>query len=58
MKHIDQAEIEAERIRNNKCPKCGKDVKDKGSYIRCTSCNWALTNGTWSKDGYVIQLPD
>jgi tRNA(Ile2) C34 agmatinyltransferase TiaS len=51
---LERAELEAGRIRANKCPKCGADVKDKGSYIRCTSCAWSLTNGEWHDEGYVI----
>lgn len=34
-------------------------MKDKGSYTRCTSCSWAITNGTVStRMGYAVQLGD
>jgi len=47
------AEIQARRIRAGLCPLCGAATKDKGSYIRCVSCNWELTNGKWDNDGCV-----
>lgn len=47
------AEIHARRIRAGLCPQCGARVKDKGSYMRCISCNWELTNGNWDDDGCV-----
>jgi len=52
---MSQDDLEAERIRANTCPKCGNRVKDKGSFIRCVSCSWALTHGVYnSEEGYVI----
>lgn len=54
MEPVDRAELEADRIRRGKCPKCGVDVKDKGSCIRCTVCPRSLTNGEWNDEGYVI----
>lgn len=51
----NRSDVEADRIKQNKCPRCGHDIKDKGSYIRCTKCPWELTNGTYnSKEGYAI----
>jgi ribosomal protein L37AE/L43A len=50
----DKSEIEADRIRRGLCPACGEKAKDKGSYIRCTKCNWCLTDGTWNDEGFVI----
>jgi tRNA(Ile2) C34 agmatinyltransferase TiaS len=46
-------EIQARRIRAGLCPQCGGRTKDKGSYIRCVSCNWELTNGRWDDDGCI-----
>lgn len=45
---------ESRRIMDGRCPACGGDVKDKGSYIRCTVCDWSLTNGEWHDEGYIV----
>ena len=56
---IERAEWEQRRIRANRCPKCGEAMKDKGSYVRCTSCAFGITNGTWNTErGYAVQYPD
>jgi hypothetical protein len=51
-----QYEIEAERIAAGKCPACGDGVKDKGGYMRCFSCPFCITNGTWNEEeGWCIE---
>jgi len=56
---MSKREVEAIRIRDGKCPKCGADMKDKGSYIRCTKCQFSITNGGWSEsDGFAYQIVD
>lgn len=50
----DKSDIEAERIRRGLCPVCGSKAKDKGSFIRCTRCEWCLADGVWSGEGYVV----
>lgn len=55
----DEADLQAERIKANLCPLCGKPMKDKGSYVRCTSCRFAVTDGVWAdREGYCIQGAD
>lgn len=54
-----RAQIESDRIKKELCPKCGRPIKDKGSYIRCTSCPWSLNNGEYnSEEGYCIEYVD
>lgn len=53
---MDRSEIESARIKKGKCPECGADMKDKGTYMRCTSCTFSVTNGVWSEEeGYAIE---
>ena len=39
-------DIGKECIRAFRCPRCAAPIKDKGSYARCTECDWAITNGS------------
>lgn len=53
------SEQQCELIKQGKCPKCGDYVKDKGGYVRCCSCDFEITNGTWNTtEGYAIQYID
>jgi len=35
----------SELICLNRCPLCAEDLKDKGSYTRCTSCCFCVSHG-------------
>jgi len=53
----DKSDIESELIKYGLCPKCGSDVRDKGTYIRCTKCPFEITNGVWAQEeGYCYQI--
>ena len=59
MDDIGEKALESERIKAGKYPACGKDIKDKGSYLRCTECSWNLTHGFYNQEnGYVVHYDD
>lgn len=56
---MDKSELESQRIKENRCPRCGADMKDKYTYMRCTVCSFSIDNGTWSPtEGWCSQIID
>jgi len=46
---MDFNEVTKELVQNNRCPKCAAKIKDKGSYLRCTECDWGLESGSYDR---------
>lgn len=67
---ILQSELEAKRIKQGLCPRCGYVVNKLASsvitetgkiarrwtHVRCTKCSFSIVNGLWDQsEGYCIK---